>query len=69
MDPRGPIFQWEGASIPVISLLREVSGAAPLIVGWGQPGDRIHAPNESYGWDQFAQARAWGSRIVAEWGV
>lgn len=69
MDPRGPVFQWEGASIPVISLLREVSGAAPLIVGWGQPGDRIHAPNESYGWDQFAQARAWGSRIVAEWGV
>ena len=53
----------------MISLLREVSGAAPLIVGWGQPGDRIHAPNESYGWDQFAQARAWGSRIVAEWGV
>ena len=67
MDPRGPVFQWEGASIPVISLLREVSGAAPLIVGWGQATDRIHAPNESYGLDQFAKARAWGRRIVSEW--
>ncbi len=67
IDPRGAVFQWDGASIPIISLLQEVSGAAPLIVGWGQATDRIHASNESYGFDQFDKARAWGHRIVSEW--
>lgn len=65
MDSRGPVFRWEGASIPVVSVLREASGAAPLIVGWGQPEDRIHSPNESYGVDQFAKAREWARRILA----
>lgn len=65
MDARGPVFQWDGASIPVVSVLAAASGAAPLLVGWGQPQDRIHAPNESFGLDQFALARAWGARILA----
>ena len=64
MDPRGPVFQWDGASIPVVSVLREASGAAPLIVGWGQSEDRIHSPNESYGFVQFDKAREWGRRIL-----
>ena len=64
MDARGPVFQWDGASIPVISAIREASGAAPLIVGWGQPEDRIHSPNESYSFAQFDQARDWARRIV-----
>ena len=64
MDPRGPVFQWNGASIPVVSVLREASGAAPLIVGWGQSEDRIHSPNESYGFVQFDKAREWGRRIL-----
>lgn len=65
MDARGSVFQWDGASIPVISVLREASGAAPLIVGWGQTEDRIHSPNESYGLAQFDKARDWGRRILA----
>lgn len=65
MDPRGPVFQWDGASIPVVSVLREASGAAPLLVGWGQPEDRIHSPNESYGFAQFEKAREWGRRILS----
>ncbi len=65
MDSRGPVFQWDGASIPVISALRVASGAAPLLVGWGQPQDRIHSPNESYGLDQFARAMEWGEKILA----
>jgi len=66
MDARGPVFQWDGASIPVVSAVREASGAAPLIVGWGQSEDRIHSPNESYSFRQFALAREWGRKIVAE---
>ncbi|MBQ4439612.1 MAG: M20/M25/M40 family metallo-hydrolase [Kiritimatiellae bacterium] len=64
MDGRGAVFQWDGASIPVVSVLKETSGAAPLIVGWGQAGDRIHSPNESYGFNQFEKAREWARRIL-----
>lgn len=64
MDRRGPVFQWDGASIPVVSTLAEVSGAAPLIVGWGQSEDRIHSPNESFSTVQFAAAKEWGRRIA-----
>ena len=65
MDPRGPVFLWDGASIPVVAALKEASGAAPLLVGWGQPEDRIHAPNESYSLRQFALAKDWAMRILA----
>jgi acetylornithine deacetylase/succinyl-diaminopimelate desuccinylase-like protein len=65
MDERGALFQWDGASIPVLSVLREASGAAPLIVGWGQAEDRIHSPNESYSIAQFDKAREWARRILS----
>ena len=65
MDPRGAVFQWDGASIPVVAALREASGAAPLLVGWGQPEDRIHSPNESYSVRQFAAAKEWAKKILA----
>ena len=64
MDPRGAVFQWDGASIPVVSALRAASGAAPLLVGWGQAEDRIHAPNESYSVRQFLRAKEWATRIL-----
>ena len=65
MDSRGPVFVWDGASIPVVSAVRAASGAAPLIVGWGQSEDRIHSPNESYSFEQFSKAREWAARILA----
>ena len=65
MDPRGAVFQWDGASIPVVSALREASGAAPLLVGWGQPEDCIHSPNESYSVRQFLLAQTWAKKILS----
>ena len=65
LDPRGAVYQWDGASIPVVSTLKACSGAAPLLVGFGQPEDRIHSPNESYGLNQFARAMAWAEKILA----
>ena len=65
LDPRGAVFLWEGASIPVVAALREASGAAPLLVGWGQPEDCIHSPNESYSVRQFLAAKEWAKRILA----
>ena len=68
MDGRGAVFQWDGASIPVVSALREASGAAPLLVGWGQPEDRIHSPNESFSIRQFLLAKEWAAKILAALG-
>ena len=68
MDGRGAVFQWDGASIPVVSTLREASGAAPLLVGWGQPEDRIHSPNESFSIRQFLRAKEWATKILAALG-
>ena len=68
LDPRGAVFQWDGASIPVVSALREATGAAPLLVGWGQPEDRIHSPNESYSVRQFQTAKAWAVKVLSAFG-
>lgn len=48
-----PVHRWEGASIPIVARLAEVSGATPLLTGFGHDDDRIHAPNESFSLDQF----------------
>ena len=64
LDPRGAVFQWDGASIPIISTLARLSGAAPLLVGFGQGEDRIHSPNESFSWRQFMLCRRWAKGIL-----
>lgn len=48
-----PALLWEGASIPIIPLLEQVSGATPLLIGFGLEEDAIHAPNESFSLKQF----------------
>ncbi len=65
LDPRGAVYQWDGASIPIVSTLKTLSGAAPLLVGFGQSEDRIHSPNESFGFAQFALCRAWAAKLLA----
>ena len=65
MDPRGAVFLWDGASIPIVSTLARISGAAPLLVGFGQGEDRIHSPNESFSWRQFALCRRWAAGILS----
>ena len=64
IDERGAVFYWNGASIPIVSSLREYSGAAPLLVGWGQSEDRIHSPNESFSVEQFEKAKVWAKKIL-----
>ncbi len=64
IDPRGAVFQWDGASIPIVSALARTSGAAPLLVGFGQGEDRIHSPNESFSWRQFSLCRRWARGML-----
>jgi acetylornithine deacetylase/succinyl-diaminopimelate desuccinylase-like protein len=64
MDARGPLFRWEGASIPIVATLQHLSGAAPLLVGFGREEDKIHCPNESFGLDQFVRVMTWATLML-----
>ena len=66
MDPRGALFRWEGASIPIVAQLQHISGAAPLLVGFGREEDKIHCPNESFGIDQLVRVMTWSALMLKE---
>ncbi len=59
-----PLGMWEGASIPVLARLAEVSGATPVLVGFGLPADRVHAPNESFRIDGFRDGFRFATRFL-----
>ena len=42
-----------GATIPIGFSLKKVSGAELVLIGVGLPGDKMHAPNESFGLDRL----------------
>jgi acetylornithine deacetylase/succinyl-diaminopimelate desuccinylase-like protein len=46
-----PTFMREGGSIPVVGLVKRTLGIDTLLVGFGLPDDRIHAPNEKFDLD------------------
>lgn len=48
-----PQFILEGASIPIVSELQAVSQAQVAFFGLGLASDKIHAPNECFGWDRI----------------
>ena len=41
-----PVFIREGGSIPVVLDFKEILKCDSLLMGWGQPDDAIHSPNE-----------------------
>jgi acetylornithine deacetylase/succinyl-diaminopimelate desuccinylase-like protein len=45
---REPIYMREGGSIPVVSHFQNSLGLETILMGFGLPGDRIHAPNERF---------------------
>jgi len=62
---RDPVFMWEGASIPVVSSLAAVSGAEPLLVGFGWEEDNIHSPNESFSVEQLRQGFLYAGLLLS----
>ncbi len=43
-----PTFQRCGGTIPVVGTINEILGIDTLLVGFGLPDDRVHAPNEKF---------------------
>src|SRR6204780_38347 len=43
-----PVFLRSGGAIPVVSTFQEVLGIPTVLMGFGLPDDRIHAPNEKF---------------------
>jgi len=41
-----PAFVRSGGTIPAVSLLRDVLGVQPVMMGFALPTSRIHAPDE-----------------------
>ena len=48
-----PVFTREGGTIPVVAWFKEFLGVDTVMVGFGLPDDRLHAPNEKFDLDCF----------------
>jgi acetylornithine deacetylase/succinyl-diaminopimelate desuccinylase-like protein len=59
---REPVFIREGGSIPVVSTFKELLGInSILLLGWGNPDDGPHGPNEHFAVENFRN----GTRAAA----
>jgi acetylornithine deacetylase/succinyl-diaminopimelate desuccinylase-like protein len=47
------LFGRSGGSIPIAALIKKKLGIDPVLMGYGQPGDALHSPNERFSVDQF----------------
>ena len=52
VEGREPVLTRSGGSIPIVPALGK-EGAAVILAGIGLPDDRLHAPNEKLGVEQF----------------
>jgi acetylornithine deacetylase/succinyl-diaminopimelate desuccinylase-like protein len=48
-----PVFMRDGGSIPVVNDLKQHLGLETVLMGFGLPDDKIHAPNERFYLDNF----------------
>jgi acetylornithine deacetylase/succinyl-diaminopimelate desuccinylase-like protein len=48
-----PVFMREGGSIPVVNEIKQHLGLETVLMGFGLPDDKIHAPNERFYLDNF----------------
>jgi acetylornithine deacetylase/succinyl-diaminopimelate desuccinylase-like protein len=48
-----PVRVREGGSIPIVASFSEVLGVPTLLMGFGLPDDRLHAPNEKFNISNF----------------
>ncbi len=61
-----PVYLWCPGSIPIVVSLVEALGAEPLLVGFGLPEDRMHAPDESFSLVQFRDGFLYACLMLEE---
>jgi acetylornithine deacetylase/succinyl-diaminopimelate desuccinylase-like protein len=64
-----PVFLRNGGTIPVVNLIQETLGIPVVLMGFGLPDDRIHAPNEKFHLPNFFKCIETSSRFLAEVGA
>ena len=57
-----------GGSVPITAALSKASGAEALMIGFGLPGDNMHAPNEHFGVDRVRKGLATMGLILEKLG-
>ncbi|MDZ7543097.1 M20/M25/M40 family metallo-hydrolase, partial [Clostridium perfringens] len=48
-----PIFTRDGGSIPIVEAFSRVLSAPVVLMGFGLPGENLHAPNEHFHLENF----------------
>ncbi len=61
-----PIFTLEGGSIPVVNDFQDVLGKPIVLLGYGLPGDNLHAPDEHYAIACYEKGIEASIRFLAE---
>ena len=63
-----PIFTLEGGSLPVVNDFQRVLGKPIVLLGFGLPGDNVHAPNERLALACFEKGIEASIRFMSELG-
>lgn len=63
-----PLLIPEGGSIPAVADMQERLGVVPILVGFGNKDENMHAPDESYRLSSFRKGREAAARMIAELG-
>ncbi len=61
-----PIYTLEGGSIPIVNDLQEVLGKPIVLLGYGLPGDNLHAPDEHFAIACYEKGIEASIRFLAE---
>ncbi len=64
-----PVFMREGGSIPVVGDFQTFLGLETVLMGFGLPGDSIHAPNERFYLPNFYRGIETSIRFLQNYGV
>ncbi|MDI6896170.1 dipeptidase [Methanocella conradii] len=61
---RRPVFMRDGGSIGAVIALKAVGIDDILMLGWGDPGDQLHSPNEHFSLENFRRGTIAAASLI-----